>query len=143
MAQWDGKEESCSCDCGFDIPKGGKLNQLTLANALGVASGGTGAKTASQARVNLGIQCGYASVAVANLASLGVANSNQITCPTAFKSTPIVAIAPVYEEFTGLFVYSISNGSSTGFKINATNVTPAAAGNIPARVVHWIAIGTM
>lgn len=143
MALWDGKEESCSCDCGFDIPKGGTLDVLNLANALGVASGGTGAKTASQARVNLGIQCGQTTVAVANLGSLDVANSNQITFPTAFKSTPFVAIAPVYAQYTGCFVYSVSNGSSTGFKINATNVMSVTAGDIPPRVVHWIAIGNM
>lgn len=143
MTQWDGKEESCACDCGFDIPKGGTLEQLNLANALDVASGGTGAKTASQARVNLGIQCGQASIAVAGLASFAVANSNTITFPKAFKSTPYVAIAPIHADYTGCFVYSIGSGSATGFKVGATNITPSTAGNIPARVVHWIAIGNM
>ncbi len=143
MAEWDGNESSCSCDCGFDIPKGGTLEALNLNVALGIPSGGTGANTASDARKNLGIQCGTGSVAVAQLASYAVSNSSQITFPTAFKSTPLVTIAPVYAQYTGYFVYSISDLSPTGFKINATNVTSATSGNIAPRAVHWIAIGDM
>lgn len=37
MAQWDGKESSCSCDCGFDIPKGGHLDTLTVGDIKGIA----------------------------------------------------------------------------------------------------------
>lgn len=143
MNEWDGKEESCSCDCGFDIPKGGALESLALTEALSVASGGTGGKTALEAQLNLGIQCGIAAINVAGLASFGVASSSQITFPTAFKSTPFIAIAPVHADYSGYFVYTISNGSATGFAINATNVTSTTAGSIPARSVHWIAIGEM
>lgn len=38
MAEWDGKEESCSCDCGFDIPKGGCLDALTVKDISGIAN---------------------------------------------------------------------------------------------------------
>lgn len=38
MSEWDGKEESCSCDCGFDIPKGGHLKTLTLEDITGIAN---------------------------------------------------------------------------------------------------------
>lgn len=37
MAQWDGNESSCACDCGFDIPKGGHLETLTLGDITGIA----------------------------------------------------------------------------------------------------------
>ena len=37
MTQWDGNESSCSCDCGFDIPKGGHLDALTLGDISGIA----------------------------------------------------------------------------------------------------------
>ena len=143
MAEWDGNESSCPCDCGFDIPKGGKLDTLTLTKALDVVSGGTGASTAAEARVNLGIQCGRATVAVTNLKSFDVASSDEITFSTAFKSTPYIAIAPIHADYTGYFVYTAADGSATGFKINATNITSQTAGSIPARVVHWIAVGEM
>lgn len=45
MAQWDGNEHSCSCDCGFDIPKGGTLDELHLKTPLAPESGGTGVKS--------------------------------------------------------------------------------------------------
>lgn len=38
MAEWDGKEESCACDCGFDIPKGGCLDALTVKDISGIAN---------------------------------------------------------------------------------------------------------
>lgn len=38
MALWDGNEHSCSCDCGFDIPKGGTLNTLTVKDISGIAN---------------------------------------------------------------------------------------------------------
>lgn len=143
MNEWDGNESSCSCDCGFDIPKGGKLDALTLVQALGIESGGTGAKTVAEARVNLGIQCGYATIPVSGLESFEVASSSMIIFPTEFKSTPYVAIAPVHAQYSGCFVYTISDGSATGFRLRATNITTSKAGSIPARGVHWIAIGEM
>ncbi len=38
MAEWDGNESSCACDCGFDIPKGGRLETLTLDDITGIAN---------------------------------------------------------------------------------------------------------
>lgn len=38
MSEWDGHEGSCSCDCGFDIPKGGHLKSLTLEDITGIAN---------------------------------------------------------------------------------------------------------
>lgn len=38
LNEWDGREESCSCDCGFDIPKGGHLKTLTLEDITGIAN---------------------------------------------------------------------------------------------------------
>lgn len=36
--EWDGNESSCSCDCGFDIPKGGTLDELNVKNIAGIAN---------------------------------------------------------------------------------------------------------
>lgn len=38
MAEWDGHESSCSCDCGFDIPRGGILDELTVRDIRGIAN---------------------------------------------------------------------------------------------------------
>lgn len=38
MPEWDGNESSCSCDCGFDIPKGGTLDALTVKDIRGIAN---------------------------------------------------------------------------------------------------------
>lgn len=38
MSEWDGHESSCACDCGFDIPKGGHLETLTLGDITGIAN---------------------------------------------------------------------------------------------------------
>ena len=38
MAEWDGNESSCACDCGFDIPKGGCLDELTVKDISGIAN---------------------------------------------------------------------------------------------------------
>lgn len=38
MPEWDGNENSCSCDCGFDIPKGGTLDTLTVKDIRGIAN---------------------------------------------------------------------------------------------------------
>lgn len=38
MAEWDGNESSCACDCGFDIPKGGCLDALTVTDISGIAN---------------------------------------------------------------------------------------------------------
>lgn len=37
MSVWDGNEGSCACNCGFDIPKGGHLEKLTLDDITGIA----------------------------------------------------------------------------------------------------------
>jgi hypothetical protein len=143
MNEWDGNESSCSCDCGFDIPKGGKLGKLELTTPLSVLSGGTGANTVLEAQQNLGIQFGVMGVRVAGLASLATAMSGEFVFEREFKSTPAITIAPMHADFTGYFNYSIANASPTGFQLCATNITPAEAGSIPERVVYWIAIGEM
>ncbi len=38
MSEWDGNESSCSCDCGFDIPKGGTLDKLVVKDITGIAN---------------------------------------------------------------------------------------------------------
>jgi len=38
MAEWDGHESSCACDCGFDIPRGGHLDTLTVRDIHGIAN---------------------------------------------------------------------------------------------------------
>lgn len=38
MSEWNGNESSCACDCGFDIPKGGHLETLTLGDITGIAN---------------------------------------------------------------------------------------------------------
>lgn len=38
MAEWDGNESSCACDCGFDIPRGGCLDTLTVKDISGIAN---------------------------------------------------------------------------------------------------------
>lgn len=38
MAEWDGNESSCACDCGFDIPKGGCLDALNVKDISGIAN---------------------------------------------------------------------------------------------------------
>lgn len=55
MAEWDGNESSCSCDCGFDIPKGGTLNKLKLNEPLAPEYGGTGVISIDELRNLIGI----------------------------------------------------------------------------------------
>ena len=55
MAEWDGNESSCSCDCGFDIPKGGTLDELKLNTALDPKCGGTGVTSIEELRLLLGV----------------------------------------------------------------------------------------
>lgn len=143
MNEWDGNESSCSCDCGFDIPKGGKLGELELTTPLSLLSGGTGANTVLEAQRNLGIQFGVMGVEVAGLESMNTATSGVFTFAKAFKSTPAITIAPMHADFTGFFTYSIANASAAGFQLCATNIAPAEAGSIPERIVYWIAIGEM
>ena len=38
MAEWDGNESSCPSDCGFDIPKGGCLDALTVKDITDIAN---------------------------------------------------------------------------------------------------------
>lgn len=38
MAKWDGRENSCSCNCGFDIPAGGTLDKLIVKDISGIAN---------------------------------------------------------------------------------------------------------
>lgn len=159
MAQWDGKESSCSCDCGFDIPKGGRLdkltvneltvneltlnnplNELTLNNPLGLSSGGLGASDAAGARGNLGIYVGRSG---ANTISAASPKSVSIDFGVTFTSAPHVIVCPGFAGDSaagvGIFTYlqAITEGGCT-VRL-ATNYT----GDAPNVYVFWIAIGNV
>ena len=143
MAQWDGKESSCSCDCGFDIPKGGRLdkltlNELTLNNPLGMSSGGLGASDAAGARGNLGIYVGRSG---ANTISASSPKSVSIDFGVTFTSAPHVIVCPGFTGDSaagvGIFTYLqaiTENGCTVRLSTNYT-------GDAPNVYVFWIAIG--
>ena len=137
MGEWDGNESSCSCDCGFDIPKGGNLETLILANALGVPSGGTGANTPSDARKNLGILSGKSSSATISVSSPSTVN---ISFDSAFSGTPNVIVTPQCDAGAsggyGIFCYILSI-DSTGCSVR---LTTNYEGNLTV-YVQWLAVG--
>lgn len=142
MNEWDGNESSCSCDCGFDIPKGGKLDGLELNNPLSISSGGTGGTDAPSARGSIGIYSGRSSKTTALSSSNPVTLS--ISFGVTFESVPNVVVTPqtskVAEGSYGIFFY-IESVSTTGCTVRlTTNVGDASLlGNV---YVQWIAVGT-
>lgn len=148
MAEWDGNESSCSCDCGFDIPKGGKLDCLELGTPLPIKSGGTGASDVDTARENLGISresmgifCGLSS-GTSSLSSSGPVTIS-INFGVTFASKPHVVVTPCTTKTAsgnyGIFFY-ILEITTTGCKVRlTTNV--ASASNLGTVYVEWIAIG--
>lgn len=93
MAEWDGNESSCSCNCGFDIPKGGTLDKLNLKTPLSLESGGTGVTNIEDLRIALGVyklEVGE-TPALGNTAS-GTYQDETIYFHKAFISAPIVVI---------------------------------------------------
>lgn len=137
MAEWDGNESSCSCDCGFDIPKGGTLEMLNLANALSVPSGGTGASTPQNARKNFGIYAGKSNNITVSASSPDTVN---ITFGTTFSEIPNVVVSPQCAEIAGasygIFCY-VQKISETGCDVR---LTTNFSGNLPV-CVQWLAVG--
>ena len=138
MAQWDGNESSCACDCGFDIPKGGTLDALTLKAPLAMLSGGLGATDAAGGRHNLGIYVGRSG---ANTISATSPKSVSITFDDAFATPPHVIVCPGFAgnstEGVGIFAY-LQEITTTGCTVRlATNFT----GNASNVYVFWIAVG--
>ena len=159
MPEWDGNESSCSCDCGFDIPKGGKLDGLELASPLSVESGGTGATDPQTARKNLGITAENLGITKeslgVSLAGLGIYTGQSstfnvsagspatvnISFPTTFAAPPAIFIAPQFAADSagayGLYYYVraiypnyAQIRVSTNFESGLSNVT-----------LRWLAIG--
>lgn len=139
MAEWDGNEGSCSCDCGFDIPKGGTLEGLTLNAPLGIGSGGTGANAADVARNNLGIYSGISGLKKISATSPGTVS---ILFGVTFAQTPNVVVSPqcsaTASESYGIFCYIVS--------VNTTGCTVRLNTNFPDDLtvyVQWAAIGSL
>lgn len=138
MSEWDGKEESCSCNCGFDVPIGGKLNYLELTvQPLQVNSGGTNARNIIEARQNFGIFAGLTEPVTINATSPKTVN---VTFGVEYAAVPNVVVTPqcsaVAGESYGIFFYLLSV-TETGCSVRlTTNYT----GNLSV-TVHWIAIG--
>jgi hypothetical protein len=166
MAEWDGKESSCSCNCGFDIPKGGKLDDLTLTNPLGLASGGTGVKTLDELKALLGITeddpgdtpdptptgitlNGLGLYWGRTAATSSLSSSNPVNMypsfGVTFKSAPIVFATPQTSKESagahGIWVYieSITTSNCT-IRLSTTVTSASALGSVYA---NWIAIGTV
>lgn len=138
MAEWDGKEESCSCDCGFDIPNGGTLNYLNLSmRPLGVYSGGTGARTTTDARHVLGFFAGKTDAVTISATSPKTVN---ITFDVEFAAVPNVIVTPqcsaVAGESYGIFFYILSV-TETGCSVR---LTTNYSGTLSV-AVQWLAIG--
>lgn len=166
MAEWDGKESSCSCNCGFDIPKGGTLNELTLTNPLELGSGGTGVKTLEELKELLGITDddpgdtpaptptgvtlnGLGLYWGKTSATSSLSSSNPVNMypefGVTFKSAPIVVASAQTSKAAGssygIFSY-VNSVTTSGCTIRlTTNVTSAT--NLGSVYVNWIAIGTV
>lgn len=141
MTEWDGNESSCSCDCGFDIPKGGTLDELSLNTPLGITSGGTGGNTPATARNKLGIYSGLSSATSSLSASNPVTIS--ISFGVTFASVPHVVVTPITtaeaSSSYGIYFY-IESVTKTGCTVRLTTNVPAA-GSIGKVYIEWIAIG--
>ena len=143
MAQWDGNESSCACNCGFDIPKGGTLDALSLKTPLQIASGGMGTSDPCSFRPALGIYAGKSS-GVSNLDSSNPVDIT-ITFPKTFTAVPNVVVAPQTDKnaatIYGIFFY-IKNITTSDCTVRLTTNVPAAA-NIGTMYLQWVAIGTV
>ena len=159
MAQWDGKESSCACNCGFDIPKGGKLEELELTNPLGLDSGGTGVKTLDDLKALLGLNeteeeestgitlNGLGLYWGRTTATSSLSSSNPVNMypsfGVTFKSAPIVFATPQTKNESagahGIWVYvkNIATDSCT-IRLSTTVTSASALGSVYA---NWIAIG--
>lgn len=139
MAEWDGNESSCSCDCGFDIPKGGTLESLNLSTPLGVESGGTGGNNAATVRQNFGIRCGKSSGKSGLTSSKAIDIS--IDFGVTFAAVPNVVVTPQTTSEAaagyGIFFY-IRSITTSGCTVRLTTNAPSDIGTV---YVQWIAIG--
>lgn len=137
MSEWNGKEDSCSCDCGFDVPIGGKLDYLTLGTPLKVHSGGTGAVTTEGARNVLGFFAGKTDAVTISATS---PKTVSITFGIEYAAVPNVIVTPqcssLAGESYGIFFY-ILNVTETGCSVR---LTTNYAGNLSV-AVQWLAIG--
>ena len=138
MSEWNGKEDSCACDCGFNIPYGGALNYLYLTKMpLDVPSGGTGSNTKDGARNNLGFFAGQTSEVSISATSPKTVN---IPFPIQFASIPNVIVTPrcaaVADESYGIFFY-VQNVTEEGCTVR---LTTNYGGNLSVSL-QWLAIG--
>lgn len=125
MAEWDGNESSCSCDCGFDIPRGGILDEVRLKKPLLPDSGGTGVASLEKLRDALGIL----KVQAGDIPALGNTGAGEyqdgsVEFWTPFVGPPVVVIGFASESESGTFgrcsvaTVEITN---TGFKFRFFN----------------------
>lgn len=104
MTQWDGNESSCSCDCGFDIPKGGTLDELHLKTPLAPENGGTGVESIDQLLGALGtlkIQAGYK--AALGSTAAGAYKDGSVEFWSPFVAPPVVVIGFETTSTAGTF----------------------------------------
>lgn len=125
MAQWDGNEHSCSCDCGFDIPKGGTLDKLTLKEPLDAGSGGTGVRGYSDLRSLLDVLVTKAGTisALGNTAP-GEYKDGYCEFATPFGIPPIVVICFKSSSSSGTFgrcTVSVMDVTENGFSFRFFN----------------------
>lgn len=144
MAQWDGNESSCACNCGFDIPKGGTLDHLTLKTPLSIESGGMGTSDPCAFRPVLGIYSGK-SDGITNTLDSSHPVDIEIDFPVTFAEIPNVVVTPQTDKSAatsyGLFFY-IKNITTSGCTVRMTTNVPDAK-NIGTLYVQWIAVGTV
>lgn len=137
MSGWDGAEHSCSCNCGFDIPIGGKLGYLTLEEALPVHSGGTGSNSAIGARRVFGFFAGETAPVTISATSQ---KTVKITFGVEYASVPNVVVTPrctsIAGESYGIFFYILSITETECSVRLTTNYT----GNLSV-ALQWLAIG--
>lgn len=125
MAEWDGNESSCSCDCGFDIPKGGTLDELKLKKALAPEHGGTGLTSIDALRDLLGvtkIQSGY--IAPLGGTDAGSYKDGTREFYTPFKAPPAVVIGFDTTSTAGSFgkcSVALVDATETGFTFRFFN----------------------
>ena len=125
MAQWDGNESSCSCDCGFDIPKGGTLDKLVLKEPLDAESGGTGVRNHFELRSALGVSVTQAGAipAMGNTAA-GEYRDGYCEFATPFVLPPTVIICFNSSSASGTFgrcTVAVTEVDENGFSFRFFN----------------------